>query len=304
VSDRTGLDAVEVALLDALDLVGADLDAEPTACSDVLLAVERLHGVPASVSWPLLVGRGVPWRVHLPLVELVGNAGSQAGDPPAEPEHVGARLSSVGALALAAERGDAGPVPIGLVEGTLHRGGDVPPFDPAAVVGALLAGSADAGPPAMPTGGTVDGELDALLRGEPARLVLGCTILDEIDRLVITELPLGVTTTEVVAAVGARLSGSESREGGVPRRVRRHEGGASVHDIRDESSARFGLRLVIEIERRTNVPRVVEWLRGIEPVTVEVDCRLTAPMPELLRGWDRGDGTGLRALADHLVPRF
>jgi hypothetical protein len=303
-SDRTGLDPEVVALLDALDLLGAAADAEPVGCSDVLLAAERLHGAAPAAAWPLLVARGVPWLVHLPLVELVGNAGSQAGDPPAPPEHVGARLSELGALALAAERGEVGPLPIGLVEGTLHRGGEVPPFDPASVVGALLAGGSDAGPPSLPAGGTVEGEVDALLRGERARLVLGCTIVDEIDRLVITEVPLGVTTTDVVDAVGARLRGYEQWEGGVPRLVRRHEAGASVHDIRDESSGRFGLRLVIDIERRTNVPRVVEWLRTITPVTVEVDCRLPAPMPELLRGWDRGDGTGLRALADALLPRF
>ena len=112
-SDRTGLDATEVALLDALDLVGAGVEAEPARCSDVLLAVERVHGAPASESWPLLVARGVPWLVHLPLVELVGNAGSQAGDPPADPEHVSARLSTLGALALAAERDEIGPVPVG-----------------------------------------------------------------------------------------------------------------------------------------------------------------------------------------------
>lgn len=303
-SDRTGLGPAEVALLDALDLVGADVESEPAPCSDVLLAVESLHGVAPATAWPLLVARGVPWLVHLPLVDLVGNAGSQAGDPPAPPEHVGARLATLGALALAAERGEIGPVPIGLVEGTLHRGGEVPPFDPELVVGALLAGRDDAGPPSLPTGGTVEGELDALLRGEAARLVLGCTIVDEIDRLVITEVPLGVTTTAVVDAVGARLRGYEQWVGGVPRRIRRHEAGASVHDIRDESSARFGLRLVIDIERRTNVARVVDWLRTIDPVTIRVECRLPAPMPELLRTWDRGDGTGLRALADQLVPRF
>jgi hypothetical protein len=303
-SGRTGLDPGEVAVLDALDLLGAGPEAEPVACSDVLLAAERLHGVAPSASWPLLVARGAPWVVHLPLVEPVGNIGSQAGDPPAEPEHVGARLSELGALALAAERDELGPLPIGLVEGTLNRGGAVPPFDPAAVVGALLAGGTDVGPPSMPAGGTVDGDVEALLRGEPARLVLGCTIVDEIDRLVITEVPLGVTTADVVDAVATRLRGYEQWEGGVPRRVRRHEAGASVHDIRDESSGRFGLRLVIDIERRTNVPRVVEWLRTVRPVTVEVDCRLPAPMPDLLRGWDRGDGSGLRALADHLMPRF
>jgi hypothetical protein len=284
--------------------VGAGAENEPARCSDVLVAVERVHGIGALDAWPLLTARGAPWLVHLPLVELVGNAGSQAGHLPAPPQHVAARLSWLGSLALAAERDETGPVPVGLIEGTLHQGGAVPPFDPSAVVGALLAGSGDAGIPVLPTGGTVEGEVDALLRGEAARLTLGCTIVDEIDRLVITEVPLGVTTTAVVDAVDERLRGYERWEGGVPRRIRRNEVGASVHGIRDESSGRFGLRLVIDIERRTNVARVVEWLRTIDPVMRQVDCRLPAPMPERLRAWDRGDGTGLRALADHLHPRF
>jgi hypothetical protein len=304
VSERTGLGPAEVALLDALDLLGAGDATEPARCSEVLLAAERVHRIPSVDAWPVLVARGSPWLVHLPLVELVGNAGTQAGDPPTAPYNLGARLSPVGALALAAERHETGPVPIGLVDGTLHHGGEVPPFDPSAVVGALLAGKTDAGIPVLPTGGTVEGELDALLRGEPARLILGCTIIDEIDRLVITEVPLGVTTSAVVDAVAERLRGYERWEGGAPRRIRRHEVGASVHDIRDDSSSRFGLRLVIDVERRTNAARVVEWLRTIAPVTVQVDCRLPAPMPQLLRDWDRGDGTGLRALADQLVPKF
>ena len=303
-SDRTGLGPTEIALLDALDLVGAYAETEPVRCSDVLTAAERVHGIRPADAWPVLVTRGAPWLVHLRLVELAGNAGSQAGDPAAPPDRVAARLSDLGALALAAERGETGAVPIGLIEGSLHQGGPVPPFDPSAVVGALLAGSGDAGFPVLPTGGTVDGDLDALLRGEPARLTLGCTIRDEIDRLVITEVPLGVAVRDVVEAVDDHLRGHERGEGGAPRRIRRHEAGASVHGIRDESSSHFGLRLVIDIERRTNVARVIAWLRTITPVTVQVDCRLPAPMPDRLRAWDRGDGTGLRALADLLRPSF
>jgi hypothetical protein len=37
-------------------------------------------------------------------------------------------------------------------------------------------------------------------------------------------------------------------------------------------------------------------------VTISADCRLPAPMAERLATWDRGDGTGLRALADLLKP--
>jgi hypothetical protein len=297
---RSGLDAVEVALLDALDLVGAYDDAEPVRCSEVLVAVERLHGLSPDDAWPALLRVGAPWLVHLPLVELMGSIGTQRGDEPAPPPMVEARLSAVGALALAAERGETGPVPIGLVEGTLARGGPVPPFAPWAVVGALLAGSTEAGIPVLPSGGTVTGDIRALLDGEPARLVLGCTVVDEIDRVVITEVPLGVTVGQVVDSLDAELSGRSGS--GRTHHGRRREIGSSVHAVRDESSASFGLRLVIDIERRTNVARVHEWLHSLPALRREVECGLPAPMAARLTTWDRGDGSGLRRLADLLRP--
>ena len=223
-SDRTGLDAAEVALLDALDLVGGGVEAEPARCSDVLLAVERVHGIPTSDSWPLLVARGVPWLVHLPLVELVGNAGfagrpsargpGARGRPALDPR--GRWRSRRNGTRSARCRSDWSTGRC--IAAARSRRSTRRPW-----WARCSPGRADAGIPVLPTGGTVDGELDALLRGEPARLTLGCTIIDEIDRVVITEVPLGVTTTAVVDAVDERLRGYQRWEGGVPRRIRRNE---------------------------------------------------------------------------------
>lgn len=297
---RTGLGPVELALLDAFDLLGADADGRRVRCSDVLTAVDQRHGIGPRYAWPVTVDLGVTWRVHLPLLHLYGNAGTQGGNPPADARYLEGRLSPVGALALAAERGEVGPVPLGLIEGSLYRGGPVPPFAPHAVVGALLAGRDDCGPPVLPTGGTVEGDLAALLSGETVRLRLGCTIRDEIERLVITEVPLGVDADRIVESLTHRLRRYERGEGRALAYVRRTDAGSAVLDVRDDTSAHDGLRIVLQIERSTNVARVLEWVRNVWPVTVEVDVRLPHTQAERLTGWDRGDGRGLRALADLL----
>jgi hypothetical protein len=298
-SARTGLGPVEVALVDAVDLIGRD--GEPVRCSDVLDVVETRAGIGPRYAWPVLVDLGVPWRRHLSLVELYGNCGTALGDPPAEPEYVEARLAPVGVLALAAERGDVGPLPLDLVDGSLYRGGRVPPFDPARVVGALLAGATDAGVPVLPTGGTVEGDLEALLAGRPVRLTLGCTIRAEGGRLVITEVPLGAEGNRIPSAVVDRSRRVERDPSGRGHHVlRRH--GSPVVDARDETTARDGIRILVDLDPGSDLLDARDWLRDVWPVTIRVDCHLPAPMAERLATWDRGDGTGLRALANLLKP--
>lgn len=303
---RTGLGPIEVALLDAVDLiVGGGL--EPARCSDVLAAVERLHGIGPRYAWPVLVDLSVPWRVHLPLLDTLGNVGTQHGDPPADARYVETRLSPIGALALAAERGEVGPVPLGLIEGTLYRGGEVTPFAPEAVVSALLAARGDAGPPVLPTGGSVTGDIDGLLAGRPVRLTLQCTIRPLGGDLVITEVPLGVSIEELVQMIGNRARRERGETSGrayadyPPARERRR---CPVVDVMDETSTRNGLLIRVLVDQRSDLRTAAEWLRDVWPVTTQVDARLPQPQADRLHAWDRGDGTGLRALADLLKPSF
>jgi hypothetical protein len=296
---RTGLGPVEVALLDALDLLVGN-GAERVRCSDALAVVDRLHGVGPRYSWPVLVDLAVPWRLHLPLVDGHGNLGTQGGDGPADAQYVEARLSEVGALALAAERAEIGPVPLGLIEGSLYRGGPVPPLAPDAVVGTLLAAGTDAGPPVLPTGGTVGGDLAGLLAGRPVRLTLGCTIRPLGGDLVITEVPLGVDADRVVENIHNRSRERATPRGGGPVRP----SGCPVTGVYDETSSRNGLLIRVVLDPGSDLRAAVEWLRDVWPVTVLADCRLPAPQAERLAAWDRGDGSGLRALADLLAPRL
>ncbi len=289
VSTRTGLDALEVAVLDAVDLLGADHLGEPVACSRVLQVVGARGQGTAAEAYARLVRRGVPWSVHLPLVELLGNAGSR-DHPPADPEHVEVRLSPVGALALAAERREIGPVPLGLVEGALCRDGAQPPFAPYTVVGALLAGRTDLGPPELPTGCEIDGDLQGLSAGRQVTLTVRSTIRAEGGHLAITEIPYGVGPGQVHDSVhdarAALLAAHET---------------CPMRRIVDESTMRDGVRLYVEPDKGADLRDLRDWLLRIPPVQRRVTWMLPAPTAELVQRWDREDGSGLRALADLLA---
>jgi hypothetical protein len=66
--------------------------------------------------------------------------------------------------------------------------------------------------------------------------------------------------------------------------------------VTDDSMALTSVRVVCMLRPRTDVARAERWLRSVWPVTVEVHCRLPAPMRRRLLAWDRGDGSGLSAL--------
>lgn len=299
-SERSGLGSLEVAVLTALDELGGTPQAGRRRTTRVLEHLERRDGLGARYLYPLLQDLGAPWRLHLPLLDPYGNWGSQHGDPAADPQYTQVRLSPVGALALAAERGQLAPVPLGLVEGSLYRDGPVPPFDPQRVVAALRTGSSDAGAPMLPTGGTVDGDLSALAAGRRTRLQLGCEIVHEAGALVVVAVPLGVPIDLVEQGLSSRSRSLRHDhvhpfadvspapdDGELPFRI---------VDVRDESSARVGVRIVVRLGPGSDTAAAERWVRSVWPVTVEVDCRLPAPMRARLRTWHAGDGSGLDAL--------
>ena len=301
----SGLGLLESAALQAVTDVGGVSGAPYVKTSTALDAMEQRHGIGARYLYPLLQDLVAPWRLHLPLLDGQGNFGSQYGDPAAEPQYTEIRLSPVGALALAAERGEVGPVPLGIIEGSLYRGGPVPPFAPHAVLAALVNHAPEAGPPVTPTGGTVSGKTADLLAGEPVRLALGCTILTGSDQLIITEVPLGVAVADVVRAVGDRVTALDFRRDRdryaddlPPGQYPEPELPTPVVDIRDSTNLRVGVRIELVLRPGADPALARAWVESIWPVTITVDCRLPAPIQQILTEWDRGDGTGLTALSD------
>lgn len=283
-SDRTGLGPLELAVLQA---VGDRRRRRRTTA--VLQELEERAGIAPAYGLHVIGDLLAPWRRHLLLLDGVGNWGTVGDDPPADPRYTEVGLSAVGRLALRAEAGEVGPVPLGLVDGTLYAGGAVPPFDPGRVLAALRDGSDDAGPPALPTEGEVGGEVDELLAGRPARLQLGPRIAREQEALVITGLPLGVSLDQLVRCLHSKV------------RTARHEPAAvapvPVVDVWDETDMRVGTRVVCRLAPDADPAVAERWVRGVWPVTVEVSCRLPASQRDRLHGWDRGDGSGLAELA-------
>jgi len=291
-SPRTGLGLVETALLDVVAGAGR------RRSDRVLGALEREHGIGPRYGYEVLTDLVVPWRLHLPLLEGRGNLGSQYGDPPADATYTEVQLSAVGALAVAAERAEVGPVPLGLIEGSLYRGGEVPPFGPARVIAALQTGARAAGPPSLPAGGVVAGPVEALLAGRKARLQLGCDIVREPGQLVLTHVPLGVDIARVTQSIVSRIRWREpTYRDYLPEADRLPLPATPVRDLRDETSMRTGIRVVCTLAPGADPDEAEDWLRQAWPVTIEIDCRLPAPMSRRLRTWDRGDGSGLAALA-------
>ncbi len=300
-SERTGLGPLEAAVLRLLDDLGAGWQAGYQRTTRLLDRLEHDHHLGARYTYPLVQDLGARWRLHLPLLDCNGNWGGAQGGPAADPRYTELRLSPVGALALAAEREQNGPLPLGLIEGSLYRGGPVPPFAPIDIVAALSGIVAYAAPPRLPTGGTVTGDIAGLLAGQPARLTLGCTIITEGASLVITEVPLGVPVS--VREISEYLANRLSRTGR-PRPSVIFPNAPVLPQpwrITDESSARSGIRIVCTPPASLDESVAFADLRDVWPVSISVDCQLPAPMTERLAAWDHGDGTGLVALSNLLA---
>ena len=180
---RSGVGLVELAILEALDARRARPRGRAISCEKVLASLEDEIGLARGYAYQVLIDLAQPWQLPVPLIEGIGNFGSRGNHPPASPRYTEARLSPAGQVALAAERGQIAPVPIGMINGNTHRDGIRPPLRPAAVIDAIrqvlgkprLPGpviTAIVGPPDFITGCTVTGDLAALAAGRHAELGL------------------------------------------------------------------------------------------------------------------------------------
>lgn len=269
-------------------------------------------------AYQVLIDLAQPWKLPVPLVEGIGNFGGRGNDPPASPRYTEARLSPVGQVALAAERGDIAPVPIGMINGNTHREGLRPPFRPAAVIDAIrqvlrrprlpgLLITGIVGPPDFITGCTVTGDLDALAAGQYAELGLHAR----------------VTVTDA-AAVSARVTRAGHRPPGFTRDPGRQlivldkfppyantdEVGVSIanraeeyswHARHPELAALTGLPVdnVVDLTARgdywyvclpsngTQLEVLREQLLKVHGVSIYIATRLPQPLPAMIRTWIR-----------------
>jgi hypothetical protein len=302
-TDRTGLGPLELAVLRSVSAT-AGSSGQHCRTTKTLEYLESVESIGPSYGLPVLQDLGSAWRVHLPLLDLCGNWGSVAGDPMAGPQYTELRLSPIGKLALACEEDGVGPVPIGLVNGSLYRGGQAPPLDVARAlrtVGALIEddliphGDLERliGLPSLPTGGTVQGDLEGLYAGRSSLLLQSCRITREQipprESLVITGTPLGVAVNKI---------GSNLGEKGL-NPLHNLPGPLGLLDVRDETFGLTGTRIVLLAEANADLDALERWVRGVWPVTIETNCRFRGGISEVLRRWAsdcRVDRSGLDKL--------
>jgi DNA gyrase subunit A len=297
--DRTGLGAIDRALLEALDEVGARPDRPHRKSANVVRHVYATRAIGPRFGYETACALAARWLVHLRLIDFHGNLGGpDDNDPPAGPRYTEIRLSNAGAFALAAERGELPRLPIGLINGDLTAGGTSPPFEPNAVARAVRRAAADpgvtdaelselVGPPSFPTGCSVDGDMAALAAGESTRLHLSARVSLESGRdrpqVVISHLPFGIGADAVSSAVAGRATTRDDRlartNPALSARLR-----IPLTDVRNESTT-TGVRLVCSIADDADPEicraRVIEtW-----PVTIDIPAQLARPLPALVRAF-------------------
>lgn len=297
--ERTGLGLVEVTILDALDVAGGESGGRPVRSARALSAVEERIGLAPGYAYEVLSDLALPWRVPVRLVTGYGNFGSRDGFPPVSFHHTEARLSPAGEVALAAERGEIAPVPIGLINGNAHRDGTRPPFRPRGIIDAIrevirrprvaddeITGII--GAPDFLTGCEVTGELAALASGEPAKLTLRARItIDEDKRqLLVRNIPPNPDDrTHEVAWAYEHVS----NQAGVYAEAKKDPEGnwgpaLPLEDVEPFFSHDSDLFVC------TAAPGVsLEWLRDqvaqIAGVVTTVKVALPRPLPDLVRQW-------------------
>jgi len=295
--ERTGVGVAECAILEALEALGAQPGRGYRTNARVLAAVEERIGLAPAYAYEVLLDLARPWTMPVSLIQGQGNFGSRGNDPAAKPPYTESRLSAAGQVALAAERGDIAPVPIGLINGNVYARGSRPPFRPQAVIDALRLViqrprmtsqelTDVIGPPYFLNGCAVTGDFAALAAGRPTvlRLEARLSISDDDGTVRIENFPPNANPDETAQSLASRASVREwaAEHPGLHQRAH-----LPLSDLRDESSERHGDLLVCVPARGTTAGQLRDQLRDIYGVYTTVPVALPRPLPALLRSWAR-----------------
>ena len=278
---RDGLKPVQRRIIYAMDDMGVGPRSSHRKSATVVgEVIGKYHPHSNDAIYDALVRMGQSFSLRYPLVDPQGNFGT-TDDPPAAMRYTECRLAQLAAVLLDGidedtvdfadnfDGSEQEPVvlparfPNLLVNGSqgiaVGMATNIPPHNLGEVIDACLFGleNPDAGPeeylsivkgPDFPTGGYVigtKGVKDALVSGRGSVRMRAVTDVEPIRRnrtaIVVTELPYQVSQDRVMARI-ATLVQQKTLEG--------------ISDLRNESSARVGVRLVIELKKDVN-PKVV-----------------------------------------------
>jgi hypothetical protein len=225
-SELTGLGPLEFAVLETMESLGATAEHPHVKCHRIVEEAEKRFGYGRAYAYLVICDLARPWTARLSLVDFHGNFGGNHYDAP-DPMYTEARLSPLGAIALRSERGEIGPVPIALINGTLYQGGVRPPFDPFRLLDGLEGlighpgmGDQDlqrvVGPPSFRQSCQVRGDIVGLYRGMTVMLTLRprYQLLDAGGRQVIIarDFPPGLWSDDMVHALGWHATDEAWRE--------------------------------------------------------------------------------------------
>jgi len=299
---RSGLGVVDCTILEALDSLGARPGRRFRRSARVLAVVEDRIRLAPGYAYEVLVDLVRPWTMPLLLVDGQGNFGGRGNDPAANYRYTDSRLSPAGQVALAAERGDLAPVPVGLINGNVYREGTRPPFRPRAVIEALRrvirrsrVTSKDlidiVGPPEFGNGCTVTGDFAALAAGCPAvlRLQARVTVSDDHGSVRIENFPPNANPDETASSIAGRAAMRDwaPRHPGLHRSAR-----LPLRDIRDLSSQARGTDLLVCVpEPGTTAEQLRDQLLDVYGVYTTVPVALPRPLATMIRSWARAHGT-------------
>ncbi len=294
--DRSGVGLVEVAILSALDQLAGRPDKKPVPNAKVLAIVADQIGLAPGYAYQVLVDMALPWKMAVPLISARGNIGSRFSEPAAGYRYTESKLSWPGQAALAAERQELAPVPIGLINGSTYREGTRPAFSPQRVIDALRQvidhpeiGDAElidlAGPPDYLTGCLVSGNFAALAAGEATELTLRArmTISDE-GKVVVENIPPNVTIDDVHLSITERRRIREW----MPRYPQLRD--ATLLQIKDtvdcSTEREFPLGRLLCVPEAGTPPEVLrDQLADVYGVTTTVTAALPHSLPAMLREW-------------------
>jgi hypothetical protein len=292
-SERSGLGAVQVAILEA---VATGTGHGFRSNEKILSQAEPEIGLAPWYAYPVLVDLAQPWKMPLTLVDGRGNFGSRGSDPAASRRYTESGLTDAGRVALAAEHRDLAPVPIGLINGSTYRDGTQPPFRPIAIIEAIrhvmrhptAAGQEIIdiiGPPDTITGCTVTGDLDAFAAGQPTELRLQAkiTISDDRQTVIVENIPPNISTHDAAKSITNRAQETAdlSRPAALRDAVR-----LDVKSVWDESTSRIpDGRIACKLATGTPPEQVCEQLTRVYGVYTMMYVALPRPLPDTIRHW-------------------
>ena len=295
--ERSGLGLVECTILEALDALGAQPGRRHRSNATVLAVIEDRLGLAPGYGYEVLLDLGRSWTMPVSLIHPFGNFGSRGDDPAANFRYTDSRLSPAGMVALAAERGELAPVPLGLINGSTYRGGTRPPFRPEGIIEALRLAirrprvtsaelAAIVGPPAYGNGCIVTGDFAALAAGREVALRLEARVtIDDQGRVVIENLPPNANPDRTAQHIAARAAppGWVERYPGLHQHTR-----LPLQDIRDESSAARGTDRIVCVPRPGTSPADLrDLLLDMYGVFTTVEVALPRPLAATIRSWVR-----------------